>query len=80
MVSLKNYVIVEEELQCTDIDDTGNLVDLPRLLFIDEECGIKVDYTKLEPIMFVKFICLVLMIKDAYQMMALIAWLIFTEI
>ena len=39
MVSLKNYVIVEEELQCTDIDDTGNLEDLPRLLFIDEECG-----------------------------------------
>ena len=39
MVSLKNYVIVEEELQCTDIDDTGNLEDLPRLLFIDEQCG-----------------------------------------
>ena len=35
---LKN-VIVEEELDCIDIDYTGNLEDSPRLVFIDEECG-----------------------------------------
>ena len=29
-----NAVIVEEE-----IDGIGNLVDLPRVMFIDEECG-----------------------------------------
>ena len=32
-------VIVVEELDVTDTDDVGNLVDLPRLMFIDEECG-----------------------------------------
>ena len=35
----KKNVIVEEELDCIDIDDIGNLVDSPRLEFIDEECG-----------------------------------------
>ena len=32
-------VIVEEELNCIDIDDTGNLEDSPRLVFMVEECG-----------------------------------------
>ena len=32
-------VTVEEELDGTDIDGIGNLVDLPRLMFINEECG-----------------------------------------
>ena len=32
-------VINEEKLDGTDIDDIGNLVDLPRLIFIIEECG-----------------------------------------
>ena len=32
-------VIVEEELDCIDIDDIGNLEDSPRRLFINEECG-----------------------------------------
>ena len=32
-------VIVEEELDCIDIDDIGNLEDSPRLVFIDEDCG-----------------------------------------
>ena len=31
--------MVEEELDGIDIDSTGNLVDLPRLMFIDEEFG-----------------------------------------
>ena len=31
-------VIVEEELYRVDIDDIGNLEDLPRFVFIDEEC------------------------------------------
>ena len=30
---------VEEELNGLDIDGIGNLTDLPRLMFIDEECG-----------------------------------------
>ena len=30
-------VIVEEELDCIDIDDIGNLEDSPRLVFINEE-------------------------------------------
>ena len=29
----------EEELDCIDIDDIGNLETLPRLVFINEECG-----------------------------------------
>ena len=29
-------VTVEEELDGTDIDSTGNLMDLPRLMFIDK--------------------------------------------
>ena len=37
--SLEKNVIVEEELDCIDIDDIGNLEDSPRLVFIDEECG-----------------------------------------
>ena len=32
-------MIVEEELDCIDIDDFGNLEDSPKLVFIDEECG-----------------------------------------
>ena len=31
--------MVEEELDGIDIDGTANLVDLLRLMFIDEECG-----------------------------------------
>ena len=27
-----------EELDCVDVDGIGNLEDLPRLVFIDEEC------------------------------------------
>ena len=43
-VSLKKQLfrkkfIVEEELDCIDIDDTGNLEDSPRLVLINEECG-----------------------------------------
>ena len=34
-----NVVMVEEELDGADIDDIGNLVDLPALMLIDEECG-----------------------------------------
>ena len=30
---------VEEELDYIDIDDIGNLEDLPILVFINEECG-----------------------------------------
>ena len=29
----------EEKLDCIDIDDIGNLETLPRLVFINEECG-----------------------------------------
>ena len=29
----------KNQLDCIDIDDIGNLEDLPRLVFIDEECG-----------------------------------------
>ena len=32
-------MIVEEDLDCIDTDDIGNLEDSPRLVFIDEECG-----------------------------------------
>ena len=35
----EKVVIVEEELNRVDIDDIGNLENLPRFLFIDEECG-----------------------------------------
>ena len=31
--------IIGEELNCVDIDDTGNLDDLPWFVFIDNECG-----------------------------------------
>ena len=31
--------MVEEELDCIDIDGIGNLEDSPRLVFIDKECG-----------------------------------------
>ena len=37
--SSEKNVIVEEELNCIDIDDIGNLEDLFRLMFINEECG-----------------------------------------
>ena len=32
-------MIVKEELDSTDKDDTGNLEDLLRIVFIHEECG-----------------------------------------
>ena len=32
-------VIVEEELDGTNIDDIGNFDDSPRLVFMDEKCG-----------------------------------------
>ena len=32
-------VMVEEELDDIDMDGIGNLVDLPRLMLIDEQCG-----------------------------------------
>ena len=35
---LEKVLIVEEDLDCTDIDDVGNLKDLPKLVFIHEEC------------------------------------------
>ena len=35
----EKVVIVEEELDGIDTDGTGNLEDLPRLVFIDEESG-----------------------------------------
>ena len=35
----ENNVVDEEELDCTDRDDLGNLEDSPRLVFIHEECG-----------------------------------------
>ena len=37
--SSEKNVIVEEELDCINIDDIGNLEDWTRLVFIDEECG-----------------------------------------
>ena len=36
---LDKVVTVEEELDGIDIDGIGNLVDLHRLMFIDEEYG-----------------------------------------
>ena len=35
----RKNVIVEEELDCTDIDEIGNLEDSLRVVFIDEEYG-----------------------------------------
>ena len=35
----EKVVIVEEELNRVDINDIGNLQNLPRFMFIDEECG-----------------------------------------
>ena len=34
-----SFNAVEEEQDGTDIDGIGNLMDLPKLMFIDEECG-----------------------------------------
>ena len=34
----ENEVIVEEDLEDIDINDIGNLEDLPRLVFINEDC------------------------------------------
>ena len=36
--SSEKNVIVEEELDYIDIDYTGNVKDLPRLVFMNEEC------------------------------------------
>ena len=35
----QKVVIVEEELDDIDLDGIGNLEYIPRLVFIDEECG-----------------------------------------
>ena len=35
----EKVVIAEEELNCVDMDDIGNLEDLPRFVLIDEQCG-----------------------------------------
>ena len=32
-------VMVEEKLDDIDLDGIGNLVDLPRTMFIDKDCG-----------------------------------------
>ena len=37
--TFRKNVILEEELDCNFIDDTGTLEDSPRLMFSDEECG-----------------------------------------
>ena len=37
--SSEKNIVVEEELDCFDIDDIGNLEDSPRLVFMNEECG-----------------------------------------
>ena len=37
--TLRKKMIVEEDLDCIDTDDIGNLEDSPRFVFIDEECG-----------------------------------------
>ena len=34
----KKAIIVEEKLNCADIDDIENLEDLPRFVLIDEKC------------------------------------------
>ena len=36
---LEKVAIVEEELNRLDVDGIGNLEDLPRFVFTDEECG-----------------------------------------
>ena len=38
--TFRKYFIVEEELDCINIDDTGNLKDSPRFVFTDEECNL----------------------------------------
>ena len=35
----QKVIILEKELDDIDIDDTGNLKDLPRLVFVNEESG-----------------------------------------
>ena len=39
ILSLLKAAIVEEKLDGFDVDDTGNLDDLLRVVFIDEKCG-----------------------------------------
>ena len=39
-------IAVEEEPDSIDIDDIGNLDDLPKLAFINEECGNLTEFTK----------------------------------
>ena len=36
---INKVVTVEEELDEIDIDGVGNSLNLPRLMFIDEDCG-----------------------------------------
>ena len=38
LIFQKNIYIVEEELDCIDIDDIGKLKNSPRLVFINTEC------------------------------------------
>ena len=35
----EKVVIIEEELNCVDIDDIGNLENLRKFVFTDKECG-----------------------------------------
>ena len=35
----QKVVVADEEIDGIDIEDTGNLEDLPRIVLIDEECG-----------------------------------------
>ena len=36
---MSDVLTIEEKLDGTDTDGIGNSVDLPRLMFIDEECA-----------------------------------------
>ena len=36
---MSDVLTIEEELDGTDTDGFGNSFDLPRLMFIDEECA-----------------------------------------
>ena len=45
-----------------------------------ERKNLKVDCIELELMMFVRFKCLVMMIRDTYETMQLIVWLIFIKI
>ena len=38
-VTFQKKMLVQEKLDYIDIDDIGNIVDSPKLVFTDEECG-----------------------------------------